>query len=125
MAMSVPLRPPEKFDFKRPNEWVRWKRRFEEFLSASGLDKEDDARKVSTLLYCLGDEADDVLTSTNISDADRKKYDSVMGKFDKHFKVRKNVIYERARFNRRDQNCLLYTSPSPRDATLSRMPSSA
>ena len=23
------------------------------------------------------------------------------------------------------QNCLLYTSPSPRDATLSRMPSSA
>ena len=24
-----------------------------------------------------------------------------------------------------DQNCLLYTSPSPRDATLSRMPSSA
>ena len=25
----------------------------------------------------------------------------------------------------RDKNCLLYTSPSPRDATLSRMPSSA
>ena len=24
-----------------------------------------------------------------------------------------------------DDNCLLYTSPSPRDATLSRMPSSA
>ena len=24
-----------------------------------------------------------------------------------------------------DTNCLLYTSPSPRDATLSRMPSSA
>ena len=26
---------------------------------------------------------------------------------------------------RQDSNCLLYTSPSPRDATLSRMPSSA
>ena len=26
---------------------------------------------------------------------------------------------------RRDEDCLLYTSPSPRDATLSRMPSSA
>ena len=25
----------------------------------------------------------------------------------------------------KDMNCLLYTSPSPRDATLSRMPSSA
>ena len=29
------------------------------------------------------------------------------------------------RFPARPQNCLLYTSPSPRDATLSRMPSSA
>ena len=27
--------------------------------------------------------------------------------------------------NRRGEACLLYTSPSPRDATLSRMPSSA
>ena len=27
--------------------------------------------------------------------------------------------------NRNDKSCLLYTSPSPRDATLSRMPSSA
>ena len=26
---------------------------------------------------------------------------------------------------REDKDCLLYTSPSPRDATLSRMPSSA
>ena len=29
------------------------------------------------------------------------------------------------RINRDDEVCLLYTSPSPRDATLSRMPSSA
>ena len=28
-------------------------------------------------------------------------------------------------FNKADNPCLLYTSPSPRDATLSRMPSSA
>jgi len=28
-------------------------------------------------------------------------------------------------FIKRDDCCLLYTSPSPRDATLSRMPSSA
>ena len=28
-------------------------------------------------------------------------------------------------FNAWEKNCLLYTSPSPRDATLSRMPSSA
>ena len=67
------------------------------------MDKESDERKASTLLYCLGPEADDVLTSTNIEDADRKKYSKVIEKFDAHFKVQCNVIFERARFNKRDQ----------------------
>jgi len=103
MANTIPLRPPEPFDFKKPDGWVKWKRRFEQFLSASGLDKEDEARQVSTLLYCLGEEAEGVLASTNISEEARKKYKDVMEKLDEHFRVRRNVIYERARFNRRDQ----------------------
>ena len=51
----------------------------------------------------MGEDTDNVLTSMNISEADRKKYDSVLGKFDDFFNVRRNKIYERARFNRRDQ----------------------
>ena len=100
---NIPINPPERFDFKKPDEWPRWKRRFEQFKSASGLDKGEEARQVSTLLYCLGEEAHDVLTSTSISDEDRKKYAKVMEKLDAHFDVRKNVIFERARFNQRKQ----------------------
>ena len=59
---------------------------------------------MSTLLYCLGVEADDVLTSTDISNDARRKYDDVINKFDSFFKVRKNVIFERARFNRWNQH---------------------
>ena len=70
----------------------------------SGLSKEDEEHQVSTLLYCLGEDADDVRTSTNISDKNRKKYTEVLAKFDGHFKVRKNVILEFARFNRRVQD---------------------
>ena len=103
MANSIPVAPPEQFDFKRPDEWLRWKRRFEQFLCASGLDKEGDERKIGTLLYCLGPDADDVLTSTSIGDEDRKKYAQVVAKLDAHFKVRRNVIFERARFNKRNQ----------------------
>ena len=103
MAANVSLKPPGRFDFKRPDAWPKWKRRFQQYLTATGLDKEEDARKISTLLYCLGEESEDVLTSTNITEADRKKYDSVVEKFDSFFNVRRNVIYERARFNRRDQ----------------------
>ena len=58
---------------------------------ASGLSTEDDVRQVSTLLYCLGEEADDILTSINITDDDRKKYFVMLAKFDGHFKVHKNV----------------------------------
>ena len=103
MASTITLSPPPSFDFKQPDEWTKWKRRFEQFMSASGLDKEDDARKISTFLYCIGDEAEDILVSTNITDESRKKYADVMAKFDAYFQVRKNVRFERAKFNRRDQ----------------------
>ena len=35
------------------------------------------------------------------------------------------VTFVDGEFTAKGKNCLLYTSPSPRDATLSRMPSSA
>ena len=35
------------------------------------------------------------------------------------------LYFDETRFMDKTQSCLLYTSPSPRDATLSRMPSSA
>ena len=44
MTASIPITPSEKFDFKKPDEWLKWKRRFEQFLSASSLDKEDEVR---------------------------------------------------------------------------------
>ena len=97
------LQPPEQFDFKRPNEWLRWKKRFEQFRIASGLKGDTAERQISTLLYCLGEEAEAVLSSTNPTDADRKEYDKILEKFDAFFKVRKNTIFERARFNKRNQ----------------------
>jgi len=42
----------------------------------------------------MGEEAEDTLVSTNISNDDRKRYDSVIAKFDAFFKVRKNIISE-------------------------------
>ena len=104
MAYSASiLQTPAPFPFNSPDEWPKWKKRFEQYRIASGLAKEDDERQVSTLLYCLGEEADDVLTSTNITGDSRKKFADVLEKFNEFFKVRKNVIFERARFNQRCQ----------------------
>ena len=100
---KIQLQPPAAFDFKNPDDWLRWKRRFEQYRIASGLSKEDTEKQVSTLLYCLGEESEAVLSSTNVTDDERKVYATVVEKLDDFFKVRKNVIYERARFNRRNQ----------------------
>ena len=51
----------------------------------------------------MGDNANDILHSFRLSAADSKKYDTVKAKFDTHFVKRRNVIYERAKFNLRRQ----------------------
>ena len=103
MAQHITLQPPPPFDFKSPDAWSRWRRRFEQFRIASGLVDGTSAKQVSTLLYCLGEEADIVLTTVNATSDDRQDYDRVLQLFDNYFKVRRNVIFERARFNRRNQ----------------------
>ena len=100
---QIRLPPPDPFDFRNPDDWPRWKRRFQQFCEASGLSGESASKQISTLLYCLGEEAECVLASTNATAEDCADYDRVLEKFDGHFNVRKNVIYERARFNRRNQ----------------------
>ena len=98
------LEPPEPFNFRTPDDWPRWKRRFEQFRIASGLAGSAAAQQINTFLYCIGEEAEAVLTSTNVTEDERKVYDTVVTKFDGFFKVRRNVIFECARFNRRYQH---------------------
>ena len=100
---NVQIQTPEKFDLKNPDAWSSWKKRFEQFRIASGLSETDEARQISMLLYCIGPEAESMLDSTNITTGQRKKYDTVVAKLDSFFQVRKNTIFERARFNRRCQ----------------------
>ena len=100
---SIQLKPPESFDFKVPDDLSHWKRRFQQFREASGLSEDNEAKQINTLLYCMGEEAEDVLTSTNPTKEEKKQFQSIIAKFDSFFKIRKNVIFERARFNRRNQ----------------------
>ena len=87
MATTSSLTPPGEFDFSKPDEWPKWKKRFQQYRSASGLVHDPETRQVDTLLYCMGGEADSVLALTNIMADDRKKYQKVIDKFDTHFGV--------------------------------------
>ena len=79
---QIQLQPPTSFNFKNPDDWGRWKKRFDQFRIASGLSSEPAKKQISTLLYCMGEESEAVLLSTNASADERKEYDTVIAKFD-------------------------------------------
>ena len=51
----------------------------------------------------MGREADDSLHSFNLTNAQQKEFETVKNKFKNYFVVRRNVIFERAKFNMRKQ----------------------
>ena len=65
--------PPENFSFTDPEEWPKWIRRFERFRQVSELDEKEEETQVSNLIYCMGDEADDILRSFGLSAEESKK----------------------------------------------------
>ena len=102
--MANKITAPEMFDFKKPDEWEKWIRRFGRYRMACDLHKKSEEIQVNTLLYAMGDAAADVMITLVFGDeGDRLKYDKVKEKFDQYFLVRRNVIYERAKFNQRTQ----------------------
>ena len=36
----IRLQPPDPFNFRNPDDWPRWKNRFQQFRDASGLSSE-------------------------------------------------------------------------------------
>ncbi|UYV76882.1 K02A2.6-like, partial [Cordylochernes scorpioides] len=98
------IQPPETFDFSTPNEWPKWRKRFKRYLVVSGMKKKEEADKIDLFMYLMGDRADDIFRTFKFEkEEEATKIDSVLKAFDSHFCVRKNIIYERAKFNSRIQ----------------------
>ena len=91
-----------KFDFSHQEEWPKWSRRFERFRQASGLVKEEESQ-INMLIYAMGDQANDILHSFKLNTIQLKQYHTVKTKFDEHFVVCRNVLFEQVKFNQRRQ----------------------
>ena len=94
--------PPKEFDFV-PEKWLEWSSRWERYRVISKTDEEAEEYQVNCLLYTMGNDSESIMNSFTLSADDRKKYDKVKEAFDKYFSQRKYVIFERAKFFRRDQ----------------------
>lgn len=99
--MSNPQSQIEQYDGK--SDFLRWLKRFERYRIISGLRTKSIEAQVNTLIYSIGPSAEDVLESFRLTPAQQKDYDLLVDKFTKHYVPKVNVIFERARFNRRIQ----------------------
>lgn len=96
--------PPESLDFTRPEQWPEWRQRFQRYRLATKLNDESGAVQVSTLLYTLSREAEQVFNTFVFGEEeDEDDYDTVLDKLNTYFIPKVNVIHERARFYLRGQ----------------------
>ena len=98
--MGIPC--PEKFSFEA-EKWPAWKQRFQRFRTASDLGNKSQERQVSMLLYSMGEKTEHVFNSFNLTTDEAKTYKTVFDKFDSHFVISRNIIFEKTKFNSRRQ----------------------
>ena len=101
---QIPL--PGKFEEanspQAADAWPKWLRRFDRYRVASGLNSKPETEQVSTLLYAMGDSADDILQTLQL-DEGTVSYEEIKKSLNDYFAERRNIIVERARFNERSQ----------------------
>lgn len=91
-----------KFSLK-PDDWPKCIQRFERFRKAAGLDEQRGENLVNTLIYAMDDQADDILVFFKLTAEQEKVYEQVKEKFENYFIVKRNIIFEQAKFYSRKQ----------------------
>lgn len=71
--------------FQNPQEWDKWIRRLERFCLASNLNASSEEHQDNTLIYCMGDEVDDILHGLDLTDAKHGTYTEVCDAFQGFF----------------------------------------
>ena len=94
---------PRPFNFSQAEEWTKWIKHFKRLHQVSELGKKAGERQVNTLLYTMGERAEDIFQSFYLSKEDIKNYDVVVDHFQRHFVSHQNVIFKRVKFNSRKQ----------------------
>ena len=105
--MDKLFRAPEAFEFEgndAAQRWNRWEKGFRTFFIASEYKKKPKDIQVAILLNCAGTEAQEIHETFQFDDEeDKKNIDKVLEKFEEYCNPRKNIVYERYKFNSRKQ----------------------
>ena len=99
--MAGKFAPPKELNFtgNLSENWRKWKREFQFYLTATESDEKSDEVKTSRLLTAIGERARDIYyTFTFDFEGDEMKLDKVVEKFDSYMSSKKNITYMRYRF---------------------------
>ena len=86
--------------FIQTEDWPKWIQRFERFHKATRLDKGSGENQVNTLIYTMGEQADDVFISSELTTEQEKNCDKVKEKFENYLRKemlsssKRNLIHE-------------------------------
>lgn len=97
---GIKVDPPPQFDFENAASWTKWSKRFERYISISGLTTKAENEKIHILLYLMGDKAEDSVPQFEVKPI---TLIDMIAAFTNYFEPRYNVIFERYLFNTRTQ----------------------
>ena len=106
MAAPANIPPPRPLvmDNNLSTNWKQWRKVWQRFEIATGTFKQEGLIRVATLLSVVGEDAAKVYdTFTWDDDQDEQCIDDVLRQFDRYCQPRTQVIYERYKFNNRNQ----------------------
>lgn len=63
------------------------------------MTEQDVADQVDALNYCNAGDTEDILAASMLSKEEQEAFDKVIDMLENHFIGKRNIIYERARFN--------------------------
>ncbi|UYV83981.1 hypothetical protein LAZ67_X000778 [Cordylochernes scorpioides] len=73
------IQPPETFEFSTPNEWPKWRKRFERYLVVNGMKKKEEADKIDLFMYLMADRTDDIFRTFKFEkEEEATKIDSIL-----------------------------------------------
>src|SRR5258705_4259312 len=101
LPYAFPL--PAQLNVSDKRSWPSWLDHFERYRIASGLSGRDEFTQVNTLMFCMGPGGEDILRAARLTDEEKNSYKSVKEVFQRYFVGKRNIIYDRACFNKRAQ----------------------
>lgn len=91
--------PPDQLNFKIAAAWPIWKKRFSRYMSVSCLEERDEAEKINAFMY-MWEKSEEIFAQFQPKPT---TYENVLTAFEDFFIPRKNVMFERFKFNSRIQ----------------------